>query len=536
MSADAVKVAIRVRPQSNGEKLENRQINTVVSKSDAQICVGKDKKFTYDHVFDRDSSQLDVYNACIKDLVDGVFNGLNATILAYGQTGSGKTYSMGTEFGSNIQPESVGIIPRAIEQIFDTIIYLKKNAFDKGETAPTFSVEAQFIELYNEELIDLLSFGRQTDVKLKEEAGQVVLKNAATVSVKSPDDILEVLKKGVLSRSTASTNMNQQSSRSHAIFSIHVKQEKLEAVEASEKADEKMLAVLTAKLHFVDLAGSERLKRTGATGERAKEGIAINCGLLALGNVINALTDPKKAHIPYRDSKLTRLLQDSLGGNSRTLMIACASPNDVDSAETISTLSYAARAKEIKNRVTVNKDHGSASVDQLKARIIALETELNEYRMKSQQSPLVVEKAITAVPKTLPSDTNVEKENKKTVTFAGCPELIMPFVNLSEDLVETFKNRVNHSIGNKPQIDMLAITRDELIDASEKFRTGIEASLHILQIPSKAKSKRERRDTIFSNGPRGGKSKHRVTTLMIQNSTLEEGQLELEDAQMDLVS
>ncbi|KAI6218826.1 Kinesin motor domain-containing protein [Aphelenchoides fujianensis] len=351
------------------------------------IFLGNDKYFAYDFVYDRDSTQVEVYDSCVKPLVEGIFNGLNATILAYGQTGSGKTHTMGTAFdAAAVPPEHVGIIPRAVDHIFHGILNRQAEARQKGDTAPSFSVDIQFVELYNEELIDLLSLERNHNVRIQEDpdTNQIVLKNTTTMPANSGEAVLEILKNGALNRTTGSTNMNQQSSRSHAIFSVHVRQDTVESVEG-----ELMPLVISAKLHFVDLAGSERLKRTGATGDRAKEGICINCGLLALGNVINALTGPKKGHVPYRDSKLTRLLQDSLGGNrrvpalsrscscppafSRTLMIACASPNDVDFAETLNTLNYAARSEG-------HQEQGGAIVGQLRARIAALEAELNEYR------------------------------------------------------------------------------------------------------------------------------------------------------------
>ncbi|KAI2565111.1 kinesin family member 21A, partial [Homo sapiens] len=204
--------------------------------------------------------------------------------------------------------------------------------------------------------------------------------------------MMQCLKLGALSRTTASTQMNVQSSRSHAIFTIHVCQTRVcPQIDADNATDNKIISesaqmnefeTLTAKFHFVDLAGSERLKRTGATGERAKEGISINCGLLALGNVISALGDKSKraTHVPYRDSKLTRLLQDSLGGNSQTIMIACVSPSDRDFMETLNTLKYANRARNIKNKVMVNQDRASQQINALRSEITRLQMELMEYK------------------------------------------------------------------------------------------------------------------------------------------------------------
>lgn len=210
--------------------------------------------------------------------------------------------------------------------------------------------------------------------------GGIQVKGVSLKTVTSAREALECLKLGTLSRSTASTQMNTQSSRSHAIFTLHIKQQRL--VTESDDSYPNEFETLTAKFHFVDLAGSERLKRTGATGERAKEGISINCGLLALGNVISALGDKSKKalHVPYRDSKLTRLLQDSLGGNSQTVMIACVSPSDRDFMETLNTLKYANRARNIKNKISVNQDKSSKTIAQLRQQITQLQLELVEYK------------------------------------------------------------------------------------------------------------------------------------------------------------
>lgn len=210
--------------------------------------------------------------------------------------------------------------------------------------------------------------------------GGIQVKGVSLKTVTSAQEALECLKLGTLSRSTASTQMNTQSSRSHAIFTLHIKQQRL--VTETDDSYPNEFETLTAKFHFVDLAGSERLKRTGATGERAKEGISINCGLLALGNVISALGDKSKKalHVPYRDSKLTRLLQDSLGGNSQTVMIACVSPSDRDFMETLNTLKYANRARNIKNKISINQDKSSKTIAQLRQQITQLQLELVEYK------------------------------------------------------------------------------------------------------------------------------------------------------------
>ncbi|XP_047610544.1 kinesin-like protein KIF21B isoform X5 [Phacochoerus africanus] len=393
-----VKVAVRIRPQLSKEKIEGCHICTSVTPGEPQVLLGKDKAFTYDFVFDLDTWQERVYSTCVSKLVEGCFEGYNATVLAYGQTGAGKTYTMGTGFDMATSEEEQGIIPRAIAHLFGGIAERKRRAQEQGVAGPEFKVSAQFLELYNEEILDLFDSARDPDarhrrsnIKIHEDANGGIYTTGVTARlISSQEELIQCLKQGALSRTTASTQMNVQSSRSHAIFTIHVCQMRLCArpdlvnesglPEGTASAGE--YETLTAKFHFVDLAGSERLKRTGATGERAKEGISINCGLLALGNVISALGDQSKkvVHVPYRDSKLTRLLQDSLGGNSQTIMIACVSPSDRDFMETLNTLKYANRARNIKNKVVVNQDKTSQQISALRAEIARLQMELMEYK------------------------------------------------------------------------------------------------------------------------------------------------------------
>lgn len=217
-------------------------------------------------------------------------------------------------------------------------------------------------------------------------AGGISVTGVTIKPITGPQDALRLLQQGALARTTASTQMNVQSSRSHALFTILIRRQRVMSAEESGMP-EGDLETLTSKFHFVDLAGSERLKRTGATGERAREGISINCGLLALGNVISALGDKSKKalHVPYRDSKLTRLLQDSLGGNSQTVMIACVSPSDRDFMETLNTLKYANRARNIKNKVQINQDQSSRTISQLRREIAALQLELREYKQVREE-------------------------------------------------------------------------------------------------------------------------------------------------------
>uniref|UniRef100_A0A8B9LRK2 Kinesin family member 21B n=1 Tax=Astyanax mexicanus TaxID=7994 RepID=A0A8B9LRK2_ASTMX len=390
-----VRISSRIRPQMAKEKIEGCHICTSVTPGEPQVLLGKDKAFTYDFVFDIDAHQQQIYGSCVHKLIEGCFEGYNATVFAYGQTGSGKTYTMGTGFDVNVGEEEQGIIPRAVRQLFQGIQRRRQDAQERSTNPPEFKVSAQFLELYNEEILDLFdntrdpeARGRKSNIKIHEDGnGGIYTSGVTSRLVSSEEELLQCLKLGALSRTTASTQMNAQSSRSHAIFTIHLCQMRVcPHDDVNEVTDgpisQPEYETLTAKFHFVDLAGSERLKRTGATGERAREGISINCGLLALGNVISALGDQSKkaGHVPYRDSKLTRLLQDSLGGNSRTVMIACVSPSDRDFMETLNTLKYANRARNIKNKVVVNQDKTSQQINALRAEIARLQMELMEYK------------------------------------------------------------------------------------------------------------------------------------------------------------
>ncbi|XP_057711705.1 kinesin-like protein KIF21A isoform X2 [Corythoichthys intestinalis] len=394
----SVRVALRIRPQLAREKIEGCHICTYVMPGEPQVVLGKDKAFTYDYVFDMDAQQDAIYSRCTESLIEGCFEGYNATIFAYGQTGSGKTYTMGTGFDVNIGEDELGIIPRAVNHLFRGIEERREAATEQGKPVPEFKINAQFLELYNEEVVDLFDATRDVDVRrqkasvrIHEDAsGGIYTVGVTTRSVTSAAEMMQCLKLGALSRTTASTQMNVQSSRSHAIFTIHLCQVRMCSPDNDNATDNRLVGnsdidefeTLSAKFHFVDLAGSERLKRTGATGDRAKEGISINCGLLALGNVISALGDRSKrsTHVPYRDSKLTRLLQDSLGGNSQTMMIACISPSDRDFMETLNTLKYANRARNIKNKVVVNQDRASQQISALRTEMARLQMELMEYK------------------------------------------------------------------------------------------------------------------------------------------------------------
>ncbi|EFJ17816.1 hypothetical protein SELMODRAFT_2601, partial [Selaginella moellendorffii] len=293
--------------------------------------------FTFDRVYGGGGTAPPfIFDQCVLPLVEGLFQGYNATVFAYGQTGSGKTYTMGTGYGSK-----EGVIPRVMDTLFQKIDALKHKA--------DFQVRVSFIEIFKENVRDLLSSSSsESHIKIRETGSAgVFLTGVTEVDVKSSQEMTACLDKGSRCRATGSTSMNLHSSRSHAIFTLNVEQRPKLSGDASRAT----VDILRAKFHLVDLAGSERVKKTRADGDRFSEGVHINRGLLALGNVISALgADKKRGHVPYRDSKLTRLLQDSLGGNSHTTMIACISPAASNAEETLNTLKYANRARNIQNK------------------------------------------------------------------------------------------------------------------------------------------------------------------------------------------
>ncbi|NXI55469.1 KIF4 protein, partial [Chloroceryle aenea] len=321
-----------------------------------QVVVGNDKSFTYDYVFDPSE---EVFNTAVAPLVRGIFKGYNATVLAYGQTGSGKTYSMGSSYTANQEHDpNVGVIPRVIKLLFK----------EKGQRQDwEFLLKVSYLEIYNEDILDLLCPSRErSQISIREDPKEgIKIVGLTERNVSCEQDTVSCLEQGNNCRTVASTAMNSQSSRSHAIFTICIDQRKKNDKNSSFRS----------KLHLVDLAGSERQKKTKAEGDRLKEGININKGLLSLGNVISALGDENKkgGFVPYRDSKLTRLLQDSLGGNSHTLMIACVSPADSNLEETLNTLRYADRARKIKNKPIVNLDPQAAELCHLRQQLQELQ-------------------------------------------------------------------------------------------------------------------------------------------------------------------
>uniref|UniRef100_A0A8D2LNR2 Kinesin-like protein n=1 Tax=Varanus komodoensis TaxID=61221 RepID=A0A8D2LNR2_VARKO len=310
----SIKVMCRFRPLNEAEILRGDKFIPKFKGEDT-VVIGQGKPYVFDRVLPSNTTQEQVYNACAKQIVKDVLEGYNGTIFAYGQTSSGKTHTME---GKLHDPQLMGIIPRIAHDIFDHIYSMDENL--------EFHIKVN------------------TNLAVHEDKNRVpYVKGCTERFVSSPEEVMDVIDEGKTNRHVAVTNMNEHSSRSHSIFLINIKQENVE----TEKK-------LSGKLYLVDLAGSEKVSKTGAEGSVLDEAKNINKSLSALGNVISALAEGTKTHVPYRDSKMTRILQDSLGGNCRTTIVICCSPSIFNEAETKSTLMFGQRAKTIKNTVSVN--------------------------------------------------------------------------------------------------------------------------------------------------------------------------------------
>ncbi|XP_015784568.1 kinesin-like protein KLP2 [Tetranychus urticae] len=339
MMSQNIKVYIRCRPLKESE---TRNDQLTVKKEKKEVIL-KDKTFLFDNVFGEDSSQIEIYRAVLSPLIDQVLDGFNCTVFAYGQTGTGKTFTMEGEHTPNCcdwqSDPLAGLVPRSFCQLFECL---------DGRDC---TIKVSFLELYNEELYDLLAPSDEiTKLKMFDDInkkGSVIVCNLEETVITTKDQVYKLLQKGSAKRQTAATLLNACSSRSHTIFTITVY-----VTDETANGDE---MVRIGKLNLVDLAGSESLSRSGAVDRRAREATCINQSLLSLGRVINCLVTKSTSHVPYRESKLTRLLQDSLGGRTRTSIVATISPSVDDFEDTASTLEYAQRAKRITNKPEANK-------------------------------------------------------------------------------------------------------------------------------------------------------------------------------------
>ncbi|XP_054280816.1 kinesin-like protein KIF3B isoform X3 [Macrosteles quadrilineatus] len=406
---EKVQVVVRCRPMNEKEKSKGHLsvVKCFPSRGVVEIYDPKYEKldqckmFAFDAVYDWNCTQQEIYDETVRPLVNAVLSGFNGTIFAYGQTGTGKTYTMeGTKSDENAK----GIIPKTFDQIFDHI---------SRSQNMQYLVRASYLEIYQDEIRDLLDKNPKKKYELREnkEMG-VYVKDVQSFVCKSVKQIERIMAAGNQNRTIGATDMNERSSRSHAIFII--------TVEMSDTMGPLENRVRVGKLNLVDLAGSERQNKTNSEGKRLKEASKINLSLTALGNVISALVDGKGQHIPYRDSKLTRLLRDSLGGNSKTLMVANIGPASYNYDESLNTLRYASRARNIKNEPRVNEDPVDALLRKYQEEIKRLKTQLAERAAQKEQR---------------------HKSGKKKRSSAKMDDSIIS--NASSDLSDTIKDEDN---------------------------------------------------------------------------------------------
>ncbi|NXL36737.1 KI18A protein, partial [Glaucidium brasilianum] len=483
-----VKVVVRVRPESQKEKDGN--FSKVVHVVDQHLLVfdpkdeevsffhgkrlthrdinkrkNKDLKFVFDAVFAESSSQLEVFEHTTKSLIDGFLNGYNCTVLAYGATGAGKTHTM---LGS---PEDPGVMYLTMMTLY--------NCMDQIKEDKICNVAVSYLEVYNEQIRDLLVNSGPLAVREDTQKG-VVVQGLTLHQPKSAEEILQMLDYGNKNRTQHPTDVNASSSRSHAVFQIYLRQQ--------DKTASINQNVRIAKMSLIDLAGSERANVTNAKGARFREGTNINRSLLALGNVINALADPKskKQHIPYRNSKLTRLLKDSLGGNCRTIMIAAVSPSSLFYDDTYNTLKYANRAKDIKSSLKSNvvslDSHISQYVkicDEQKKEILMLKEKLREYEEKQASIP---ENHNAAV---LPNNQQVEIQRYKEVlksVFASREEIRKEYLKLEmqlkENTLKTYYQKQYHEqiqlMCSEERVEKATCKRDQRLAVLRTHRTHMQ--------------------------------------------------------------
>jgi len=351
----------------------NKRSVTIATKGDGTV---NKNEFTFDRVFDVNTPQVEVYNEAAKPIIEAVMEGFNGTVFAYGQTGSGKTFTMQ---GPDIEDlEMQGIVPRMVRTVF--------NRIDNSNENIEFTVKVSMMEIYMEKICDLLD---PTKVNMQVKADKskgVYVADLTERYIGSDLDVYDIMRIGNDNRKVASTAMNDQSSRSHSIFVMTVHQTNLDDQTCK-----------TGVLYLVDLAGSEKVGKTGTSGHTLDEAKGINKSLSTLGKVINSLTDGKSKHVPYRESKLTRILSESLGGNARTALVITCSPSVYNDMETISTLRFGTAARNIKNKPKINKELTVAEMKKLldkSEKIIQVKT----YRIE------VLEKCIKSTGGDVPVD------------------------------------------------------------------------------------------------------------------------------------
>ncbi|XP_065666641.1 kinesin heavy chain isoform X2 [Hydra vulgaris] len=447
-----IKVVCRFRPQSDAENSCGG--NTIVKFPSNETVLHMGRAYTFDHVFKPNASQEHVYSVSAKPIVSDVLAGYNGTIFAYGQTASGKTHTMEGVIGD---PVWQGIIPRIVQDIFNYIYTMDENL--------EFHIKVSYFEIYLDKIRDLLDVTK-TNLAVHEDRNRVpYVKGATERFVSSPEEVLGVISEGKANRHVSVTNMNEHSSRSHSIFLINVKQENTETQKK-----------LSGKLYLVDLAGSEKVSKTGAEGDVLNEAKNINKSLSALGNVISGLADGNSSYIPYRDSKMTRILQESLGGNSRTTIIICCSPSSFNEVETKTTLLFGQRAKTIKNTVVINEEltadewkkryeKEKEKNAKLQAMLAHLEKEVNRWR-KGESVP-IGEQINTADKKRSSELIEVATDQQKALAHSHVTDAEL--VKFDAERTKLYKELDERDDEIQAQSNLIETLRQQLADLEENL-------------------------------------------------------------------
>ena len=526
---ECVQVIVRCRPLFGKELAEGRQRIVDMDTSRGEVVLKNPKashpseaerKFTFDRIFDWECTQREVYDGAAARIVDAAIEGYNGTVFCYGQTGTGKTHTME---GKDEPPELRGIIPSAFNHVFDAI---------DGSEGRNYLIRASFLEIYNENVRDLLGKDQSRTCDLKEDPDKgVYVKDLTSFVVKGVGEINNVLKVGKKNRSVGATLMNADSSRSHSIFTITVECSQRRAGDPSDAEPH----ITVGKLNLVDLAGSERQAKTGSTGDRLKEATKINLSLSALGNVISALVDGKSSHIPYRDSKLTRLLQDSLGGNTKTVMIANLGPADYNFDETMSTLRYANRAKNIKNKPTINEDPKDAMLREFQEEIARLKAQLGDgYDPNARADDRSFDGEPEFIEKTVVVEVDPDEDQVAAIKAQVQAEMAerVKFAASEADL-----ERIQRQAEEKAQAEMQKVldARDHTEEEKARIRQAMEENAMDLDAQmSVAQSDRRRKEELEKRlKEMESKLLHGVDDLELRNKMLEEaaakGQRDIED-------
>ncbi|OCT73907.1 kinesin-1 heavy chain [Xenopus laevis] len=481
----SIKVMCRFRPLNDSEVVRGDKYVAKFQGEDT-VVMGS-KPYAFDRVFQSNTTQEQVYNACAKAIVKDVLDGYNGTIFAYGQTSSGKTHTME---GKLHDTDGMGIIPRIVQDIFNYIYSMDENL--------EFHIKVSYFEIYLDKIRDLLDVSK-TNLSVHEDKNRVpYVKGCTERFVCSPEEVMDTIDEGKSNRHVAVTNMNEHSSRSHSIFLINVKQE-------NTQTEQK----LSGKLYLVDLAGSEKVSKTGAEGALLDEAKNINKSLSSLGNVISALAEGS-VYIPYRDSKMTRILQDSLGGNCRTTIVICCSPSSYNEAESKSTLLFGQRAKTIKNTVCVNVEltaeqwkkkyeKEKEKTKSLRSTVQWLENELNRWR-KGESVPIEEQYDKEKANMDAFVVDNFVNNEKPAVTLASnftdaerskCEEEVTKLYKQLDDKDE----EINQQSQLVEKLKQQMLDQEELLASTRRDQDNMQAELNRLQAENDA-SKEEVKEVL----------------------------------------